>query len=354
MQIQGGENHEIQDEICRCRARRSRFSRCRFERGAEEKHSTIALSNGWVGSEWRTQMIEEAQAAAKAWEAKGIKVDLVVQSKNVDVQGQISDVRNFLNQGVNAIIVNPNSPTAFNPTFAQAKKKGALVLAVDGEITSKDAYFVGIDQKQWAELSTQWLVDQLGGKGNIVAINGVAGHPANQARVEGFKAVVAKYPDIKVLNEANADWDVAKAQQVTQTLLATYPDIQGIWTQDGQATGVWQALAAKGADKRVRATGELRASFVREWNDKGWNAAASINPPGVMANAVNVAVLLLEGNELKDGVLGGPNGNALYVPTKLVSSAEIGQVADSLEGKPDYAFVSLLLDADQVKQLFFK
>jgi ribose transport system substrate-binding protein len=269
------------------------------------------------------------------------------------VQGQIADVQNFINQGVNAIIVNPNSPTAFNPTFAKAKAAGIITIATDGEVTSPDAIFVGIDQKEWAKLSTQWLVDQIGGQGKIVSVNGIAGHPANQARVAGFQEVVAANPGIEVLNEANADWDSAKAQQVTQTLLATYPDIKAIWTQDGHAEGVRRALEAAGKND-VITTGELRASFVREWKEKGWNSAASVNPPGCMADAVNVAVLMLEGNALKDGALGGPNGNALYVPTKLVTSAEIADVATSLEGKPDYAFVSLLLNPDETKALFFK
>tara|TARA_R110002049_G_scaffold40271_1_gene122865 strand:- start:180 stop:488 length:309 start_codon:yes stop_codon:yes gene_type:complete len=76
--------------------------------GAEE--FTIGLSNGWVGSEWRTQMIEEAEAAAAAWAERGVTVKVVVQSANVDVPGQIAHVRNFMNQGVDAVIINPNSP----------------------------------------------------------------------------------------------------------------------------------------------------------------------------------------------------------------------------------------------------
>ena len=64
---------------------------------------TIGLSNGFVGSEWRTQMIAEAEAAAAAWADRGVTVDVVVQSANVDVQGQIGHVRNFINQGVDAI-----------------------------------------------------------------------------------------------------------------------------------------------------------------------------------------------------------------------------------------------------------
>jgi len=320
---------------------------------AQGHHYTIGLSNGWVGSEWRTQMVEEAQAAAVAWKARGVDVDVVVQSKTEDVQQQIADVKNFINQGVSAIIVNPNSPTAFSPTFAQAKKAGILVFAADGEVASKDAVFVGINQKEWASVSAEWLAAQLHGQGNIVTINGIAGHPANQARVAGYKDTFAKYPGIKILNEANGDWDEAKAQQVAKTLLATYPDLQGVWTQDGQASGVWRALV-DAKRQSLPATGELRASFVHDWQANNWNSAVSINPPGCMAAALNVAVLELEGNKLKPGTLAGPNGNALYLPVPLISNANLDQATQQIAGKPDYAFVTLTLTPDEIKSRFFQ
>jgi len=206
---------------------------------------TIGLSNGWVGSEWRTQMIDEAEAAAKAWAAKGVTVKTNAQSATVDIPGQIAQVRNFINQGVNAILINPSSPTAFDPIIAQAKAKGILVIATDQEVTSKDALYVGIDQKGWAMMSAEWLAKTLGGKGNIVCINGVAGHPANQMRVAGYKEVFAQYPGIKILNEVNADWDEAKGQQAMQNLLATYPNINGVWVQDGMAAGAWRAITRR-------------------------------------------------------------------------------------------------------------
>ena len=225
---------------------------------------TIGLSNGWVGSEWRTQMIDEATAAAKAWEAKGVTVKTDAQSSTVDVPGQIAQLRNFINEGVNAILINPNSPTAFDPIIAQAKAKGILVIATDQEVTSKDALYVGIDQKGWAMKSAEWLAKTLNGKGNVVCINGVAGHPANQARVSGYKEVFAKYPGIKVLNEVNADWDEAKGQQAMQTLLATYPDINGVWVQDGMAAGAWRAIT-DAKKTNIAATGEARVDFLKLW-----------------------------------------------------------------------------------------
>ena len=73
-------------------------------------------------------MIDEASAAAAAWKERGVDVEVVVQSSDVDVQGQIAAVRNFINQGVDAIIINPNSPTAFDPIFAEAAGRGILVI----------------------------------------------------------------------------------------------------------------------------------------------------------------------------------------------------------------------------------
>ena len=186
-----------------------------------------------------------------------------------------------------------------------------------------------------------------------MVIHGVAGHPANQARAAGVNAVLAKCPGIKVLNEANADWDNSKSQQVMKTLLATYPNIDGVWVTNGCADGVRRALNDAGKTN-LPATAELSATFMRKWKVQGFPSADCINPPGCMANAVNVAVLMLQGNKLKDGVLGGPNGNALYIPLKLISNENLDSVYPQVEGRPDYIWVTEILSADEWKKLAFK
>lgn len=312
----------------------------------------IGLSNGFVGSEWRTQMIEEAQAAAAAWKERGVDVEVVVQSGNVDVQGQIGHVRNFINGGVDAIIINPASPTAFSPVFAQAKARNIMVIATDAEVASKDAIYVGIDQKAWAAQSAEWLAESLGGKGNVVAINGIAGNPANEARVAGYREAFAKHPDIKVLNEANANWDQAQGQQTMQNLLATYPDIQGVWVQDGMADGAWRAIDAAGKREAIAATGEIRKDFMTRWEADKLNSAASVNPPGVMASALNVAVLALQGKEFKDGVFGGPNANAIYIPIPFVDNANLAENLQAAADKPGYWSVTASVSPDEAAAFF--
>ena len=233
---------------------------------AQAADYTIGLSNGWIGSEWRTQMIDEASAAADAWQERGVDVEVVVQSNNVDVPGQIAHVRNFITEGVDAIIINPNSPTAFDPVFAQAKDAGILVISTDAEVSSPDAMYVGIDQQAWAEAGARWLADTLGGEGKVVAINGVAGHPANEMRVAGYRKVFGEHDGIEIVNEVNANWDQAQGQQAMQNLLATYPDLDGVWVQDGMADGAWKSIIDAGKTADIAATGEIRKAF----STSGW------------------------------------------------------------------------------------
>ena len=318
---------------------------------ALSKSFTIGLSNGWVGSEWRTQMIDEAKEAAGQWKAKGVDVEVIVQSANVDVQGQIAHVRNFINQGVDAIIINPNSPTAFDPVFRQAKKKGILVVSTDAEVSSKDAIYVGIDQKGWAMQSAQWLAETLEGKGNVVAINGVAGHPANQMRMEGYQEVFANYPGIKILNEVNANWDQAQGQQAMQNLLATYPDIDGVWVQDGMAAGAWRAIMAENRSD-IAATGEIRKDFLEIWRAKDLNSGASVNPPGCMASALNVTVHLLLGREFKKPLSQGKYGNALYIPIPFIDKDNFDEAYSQVKGKPGHYSVSASVGIEESAQYF--
>ncbi|WP_375142895.1 substrate-binding domain-containing protein [Pelagibacterium sp. 26DY04] len=313
---------------------------------------TIGLSNGFVGSEWRTQMIEEAQAAAEAWSENGVEVEVIVQSGNVDVQGQIGHIRNFINQGVDAIIINPQSPTAFDPVFAQAAAAGILVIATDAEVSSPDAIYVGIDQKQYGVQAAEWLVETLGGEGNVVTIDGIAGNPANEARVAGYEEVFAQHEGINVLNQANANWDQAQGQQVMQNLLATYPDIDGVLVQDGMADGAWRAIEAAGRTEDIAATGEIRRDFLVRWQEQGLNSAASVNPPGVMASALNVAVLALQGNEFREDVFTGQYGNAIYIPIPFVDNDNLAENVAASEGQPGYWSVTAVVTPEEAQEFF--
>ena len=134
---------------------------------------------------------------------QGITNELVIESADTDVAGQIQQLQNLMAKNVDAILVNPGDVNGLNATLLEALNKGIIVISVDQELNVPGVYNVGIDQKAWAMTSAQWLADKLGGKGEIVEIEGFPGHPANVARMNGVDEVFAKYPDIKVLAQGH-------------------------------------------------------------------------------------------------------------------------------------------------------
>ena len=279
----------------------------------------IGVSNGFVDSEWRSQMISDLQSANAQYMKQGLTKDLVIVSSDVDVQGQAQQIRNLINRGVNAIIVDPNSPSALNPVIKEATDKGIVVISVDQEVTAPSAVNVVINQTDWAKISMQWLAQQLNGKGNIVIINGIAGAPANEARYNGVKQVLSQYPNIKVLNVVNANWDEATGQQKMAAILASQPNIDGIWSQDGMAQGALQAIIAANPGKWPIMVGEARVGYLQLWRQvmqtrPNFTSFGVDNPPGAGASGLRVALDLLQGKHIKSGALQGAANNTLYIP----------------------------------------
>ena len=280
---------------------------------------TIGLSNSFVGSEWRTQMIQQMEDVNKGYMDAGLTSDLVIESADTDAQGQIQQIQNLVNKGVDAIIINPGDVNALNPTLEEVVAAGVPVIAVDQEICAEGVINVVIDQKEWAKISAKWLAEALGGKGDIVLIEGFVGHPANEARMAGVAEVLAEYPDIKIVGRDTGKWDQATGQQVMSNFLASLPNIDGVWTQDGMASGVMQAIQTANPAKWPINSGEARQSYLAMWNDvlqtrPDFKTIGVVNPPGVGASGLRVALNLLQGKAVDESKLAGPCGNTLYVP----------------------------------------
>jgi ribose transport system substrate-binding protein len=280
---------------------------------------TIGVSNSFVGSEWRTQMISNIEETAELFRAAGCEIDVVIESADTDVAGQIQQIQNLLNRGVDAIIINPGDQSGLNSALEEAVEEGVVVVAVDQEIGAEGVINVTIDQNEWAKISIGWLAEQLGGEGDILLIEGFVGHPANEARMAGVEEVLAEYPNITVVGRESGMWDQATGQQVASDLLAANPDVDAIWTQDGMAMGVLTAVNAANLDNRPLVTGEARAGYLQMWSETlaenpDFQTIGVVNPPGVGGSGLRVVMEILQGGVPDEAQFSGPFGNTFYVP----------------------------------------
>ncbi len=326
-----------------------------------QKKFTIGISNSFISSEYRTQMIDELKATNAEYMAKGITNDLVIESADTDVPGQIQQLQNLMAKNVDAILVNPGDVNGLNATLEEAVSKGIIVISVDQALNAKGVYDVGIDQKDWAMKSAQWLADKLSGKGNIVEIEGFPGHPANVARMSGVDEVFAKYPGIKLLGKDTGKWDEATGQQVMSNFLSAYPNLDAYWTQDGMAIGAFQAVLAANPAKFPVVVGEGRCQFLQLWSDRlkvdpNFETIAVANPPGVSPTGLRIAVNMLMGKKVDSTKLGGPSGTQFVIPIPVIVTKDNFQQVFTTQcnGKPATFLLDGIMTDDEVQQFFVK
>jgi ribose transport system substrate-binding protein len=279
----------------------------------------VGISNSFVSSEWRTQMIDDIEAVVEEYAEQGVEVELIIESEDTDAQGQIQQIQNLIDQDVDAIVINPGDVSALALTLEEAAAEGIVIVSVDQEIEGEGILNVVIDQTEWARISTRWVAEQMGGAGDLVLIEGFVGHPANEARMAGVEEVLAEYPDINVVGRESGMWDQATGQQVMSDFLASLPNIDAVWTQDGMAQGALTAVQTANPDEWPLVVGEARAGYLQLWNaieaeNPDFTSIGVVNPPVIGAAGLRVAIEVLMGNEVDEEQLTGPFGNSLHVP----------------------------------------
>ena len=220
---------------------------------AAAKKFKVFLSMSYIGNDWQAEAANMVKAMA-AHKSMADKVDLQVQVSGPNAQRQIQQINAMVQQGAQAIVVYPISPTALNEAVKNACSKGVVVIAYDGAISEPCAYNVTINQEEAGRVTAEWLVKKLSGKGNIVVVNGVPGTSVDTGRTKAAKEVFAKYPDIKIVAEANGMWSQAVARTELSKILATrnWNQIDGLWMQVGCYTANTMQLEAGGTPPALK------------------------------------------------------------------------------------------------------
>lgn len=147
------------------------------------------------------------------------------------------------------MIVSAATAEALDAIVTRAYESGIPVVLVDRRITSENfTTFITASDMVYGHMSAQWMVEKLGGKGNIVMLPGMAGVSVAVNRIASANEVFANYPDIKVLDLQYTDWSPAKGKQVMAALIQKYGDtIDGVWNDHGlQGSGAIEAMVEAG------------------------------------------------------------------------------------------------------------
>ncbi|UWO23342.1 ABC transporter substrate-binding protein [Marvinbryantia formatexigens DSM 14469] len=221
---------------------------------SEVDENLIVVGFSQVGSEsdWRnahTQSVKEALT-----EENGFY--LIFEDAQQKQENQIKAVRSFILQEVDYIVLAPIVETGWEAVLQEAKDAGIPVI-LDDRLADVDeelyTCWVGTNAEKEGEDAGLWLADYLEKEGrdeeeiNIVTVQGTAGATAQIGRTDGFQKILKQHDNWKMLDRMDGDFTQAKGQEVMETLLAKYDDIDVVVCEnDNMAFGAVDAIRAAG------------------------------------------------------------------------------------------------------------
>jgi ABC-type sugar transport system substrate-binding protein len=176
------------------------------------------LSNPFLAT-----MGKAEQAAAKK---AGATIHVVSGSSDgtISISTQISEVKQFVSEHVNAILLTASDPNAIVPAVKLANKAGIPVFAVNTTVAkgAKTVTFVGDNDYQYGVQEAKLLVQAIHGKGDVALLEGVLGDSAEVLRTNAIHTTLKKYPNIKIVAQEVDAWTNPQNITDVQNLLSKY------------------------------------------------------------------------------------------------------------------------------------
>ncbi|MDF1567736.1 MAG: substrate-binding domain-containing protein [Spirochaetaceae bacterium] len=195
-------------------------------------------------------MGEEAQAKAKEL---GIK--LIIHDSQNQSSTQMSAIENFMAQKVDGILISPMTTDSQVPAIEAAVAAGIPVATVDRKAnTDKVLVHVGADNVEGGRAAARFIIEELGGSGKVIELEGTPGSSAAIDRKTGFDEVM-KGSGVEIVVSQNAEFSRSEGQVVMENLIQAYPDFDAVFgANDEMIIGAIEAMSSSGIDPGSKVT----------------------------------------------------------------------------------------------------
>jgi ribose transport system substrate-binding protein len=256
---------------------------------------TIGFSISTLNNPFFVTLKEGAEKAAKEAGA-----ELIVVDAQDDSAKQLNDVEDLIQKKVDILLINPTDSHAVSSAVESANQAGIPVITVDREAEGGETVaHIASDNVSGGKMAGEYILEQLGGKGNIVELEGIPGTSAARDRGKGFHEAVDGKPGVKVVASQPADFNRAKGLNVMENILQSHKDIQAVFAHnDEMALGALEAI--KAAKKEILVVGFDAIEDAVKAVEKGDMAATIAQKPEEMGRiAAEVAVKAAKGEKVE-------------------------------------------------------
>ncbi len=275
-------------------------------------------SESYQGNPWRVSLTNELKRLVDVYKAKGWVSDFELSDSNGDTSRQISQIRAFVDKKCSIITSVAGSSTGLNDAIKASYDAGIPFVTISSSVTSPFAINVDSNYGRWGYDMAKQLGESLGGKGNIILVEGIAGAPIVAQERAGGDAALKDYPGIKVVRTVNGNWTANVTKTVILQALATSPQkIDGVWTTGSESRVIAEAFTeAKRPAPLI--TGSTSGDALGYWKahpDRYRFEGHGVLPAWNSESLFRVSVALLEGQM--------PKLNTIMIPIPVVKGADL-------------------------------
>ena len=232
---------------------------CTVDRYGGEPFDLFEVRVGFSQSEAESNPFRITETESIRAEAEERGVDLITANAQSDFSQQISDVQDLMSQGAEVLIIAPLNSDGWKPVLDEAAERRIPIITVDrainGTACEDFVTFIGSDFVEQGRRAADQMIAALDGEGEVAILLGAAGNNVTTERTEGFKErIEAEAPGIELVFEQSGDFTREGGQSVTEQLIQSQPDIDGIYAQNDEM-GIGAVTALGGAG---RGAGDVR------------------------------------------------------------------------------------------------
>lgn len=284
-----------------------------FSAQAKEMKVGVALANFDLNfiSILRSQMAQELKKESLNGQFVDAKGDVALQAQQVD---------DFINQGVDAIILNPVDTQGVQPMMNAASSAGIPLIFVNRKPEVKlpaGMAYVGSDSALGGEMEMEALAKKMNYKGNVAILMGALSNEEARERTRATETVIAKYKQMKVVEKQTAKWQRNEAVDVVSGWLLNGTPINAIAANnDEMAIGAIMALNQAGNKNILVAGIDGTPDGVKFVQSGRMTLTIFQDARGQATGAVKVARALLDKKEV---------ASYNWIPYKTVTSENFQQ-----------------------------
>ena len=213
-----------------------------------------AFSNCGLGSTW----CASGKETAELW-GKWFGVDITWFDGGLSIDVQRKAIEDMATGTWDFVAIQTLAIDTLVDPVSRIIAKNIPVVQMDTLISRNDVgaiSFLEPDNVAMGEVVGETLFQAIGGQGSVIQTQGALGHTGVQRRAMGFRKALARYPNIKLLADDTADWDINKAASLWEDYLVQHKKIDAAYFHnDDMALAAARVIRNAGREREIKLGG---------------------------------------------------------------------------------------------------